>query len=100
MFPPTWFAAWMNHRRAKIGLRKSGIAEVPVMSRGYGYRRGSRSPQELTEAEPGPPASRSKTHSTSNRSSGQICGMSDGWPISMTASDVLPIQRADQYEDR
>src|SRR5450756_1243090 len=69
MFPPTWFAAWMNHRRAKIGLRKSGIAEVPVMSRGYGYRRGSAllvgvssefepvspSPQELTEAEPGPP---------------------------------------------
>jgi len=60
----------------------------------------SPSPQELTEAEPGPPASRSKAHSTSNRSSGQICGMSDGWPISMTASDVLPIQEADQYEDR
>src|SRR5450756_711779 len=69
MFPPTWFAAWMNHRRAKIGLRKSGIAEALVMSRGYGYRRGSAllvgvssefepvspSPQELTEAEPGPP---------------------------------------------
>lgn len=40
MFPPIWVAAWMNHRRAKIGSRTiERVAFVTVMDERYGADR-------------------------------------------------------------
>src|ERR1019366_8216157 len=98
MFPPTWFAAWMNHRRAKIGLRNSGIAEALVMSRGYGraplsaVAAGGRSEACVTLVAP---ADRRLADESVSRRSGAAGGARDDLPVVVGAAAGRAAEGAD-----